>query len=130
MEETMMVDLNATLERLTAAAEALERAVARQNEIAVEAQESVARIVAEAEGTQVRELGLRLEQAEAKIASLRAAAGRKTLTPGTETMLSKHGVDVGSVTLEAAALDGALAHLSVEQRIAVKAELMRAGLLG
>jgi len=34
------------------------------------------------------------------------------------------------VSLDAGAVDGALAHLSVEQRIAVKAELMRAGLLG
>ena len=130
MEETMMVDLNATLERLAAAAEALERAAARQNEVAVEAQESVARIVAETESTHTRELALRLEQAEAKIASLTAAAGRKTLTTGTATMLAKQGVDMGAVSLDAGAVDGALAHLSVEQRIAVKAELMRAGLLG
>ena len=137
MEETMMVDLNATLERLAAAAEALERAVVRQNEVAVETQESVARIVAEAESTQARELALRLEQAEAKLAatetklaSLTASAGRKTLNPGTATMLAKQGVDIGAVSLDAGAVDGALAHLSVEQRIAVKAELMRAGLLG
>ena len=130
MEETMMVDLNATLERLEAAAEALERAVVRQNEVAVEAQESVARIVAEAESTQVSELTRRLGDAEAKIASLTASAGRKTLNPGTATMLAKQGVDIGAVSLDAGAVDGALAHLSVEQRIAVKAELMRAGLLG
>jgi hypothetical protein len=137
MEETMMVDLNAALERLAAAAEALERAVARQNEVAVEAQESVARIVAESESTQARELAMRLEQAEAKLAatetrlaSLTAAAGRKTLSTGTATLLAKQGLDVGTAGLEAGALDGALAHLSVEQRIAVKAELMRAGLVG
>jgi len=137
MEETMIVDLNAALERLAAAAEALERAVARQNEVAVEAQESVARIVAESESTQARELAMRLEQAEAKLAatetrlaSLTAAAGRKTLSTGTATLLAKQGLDVGTAGLEAGALDGALAHLSVEQRIAVKAELMRAGLVG
>jgi len=130
MEETMMADLNATLERLAAAADALERAVTRQNEVAVEAQESVARIVGEAESSHVIELTRRLSEAEAKIASLTASAGRKTLNPGTATMLAKQGVDVGAVTLEAGAVDGALAHLSVEQRIAVKAELMRAGLLG
>jgi len=136
MEETMMVDLNATLERLAAAAEALERAVVRQNEVAVEARESVARIVGEAESTQVIELTRRLNEAEAKLAatetrlaSLTAAAGRKTLNPGTATMLAKQGVDTGAVSLDAGAVDGALAHLSVEQRIAVKAELMRAGLL-
>jgi len=137
MEEMMMADLNATLERLAAAAEALERAVVRQNEVAVEAQESVARIVAEAESAQVIELTRRLGEAEAKLAatetklaSLTASAGRKTLTTGTATMLAKQGVDVGAVALEAGAVDGALAHLSVEQRITVKAELMRAGLLG
>jgi len=106
MEETMMVDLNATLERLAAAAEALERAV--------QAQENVARIVAEAE--------TKFTHPE--------IAGRKTVTAGTAMMLSKQGVDVGTVALDAGAVDGALAHLSVEQRIAVKAELMRAGLLG
>jgi len=130
MEETMIVDLHAILERLAAAAEALERAVTRQNEVAVEAQASVARIVGEAESTQVIELTRRLNEAETKIASLTASTGRKTLSPGTSTMLTKQGVDVGAVTLEAGAIDGALAHLSVEQRIAVKAELMRAGLLG
>ena len=114
MEETMMVDLNATLERLVAAAEALERAVVKQNEVTVAAQESVARIVAEAE--------TKFTHPE--------IAGRKTVTAGTAMMLSKQGVDVGAVAMEAAAVDGALAHLSVEQRIAVKAELMRAGLLG
>jgi len=114
MEETMMVDLNATLERLAAAAEALERAVAKQNEVAVEAQASIARIVAEAE--------TKLTHPE--------IATRKTVTAGTAMMLAKQGVDVGTVALDAGAVDGALAHLSVEQRIAVKAELMRAGMLG
>jgi hypothetical protein len=112
MEETMIVDLNAALERLAAAAEALERAVARQNEVAVEAQESVARIVAESESTQARELAMRLEQAEAKLAatetrlaSLTAAAGRKTLSTGTATLLAKQGLDVGTAGLEAGAFE-------------------------
>jgi hypothetical protein len=78
----------------------------------------------------------RLAEAETKLAQLSAQAaapsGRKTLAPGTATLLAKQGmaVEAGSVTLEAAALDGALASLSIEQRIAVKAELLRAGLLG
>jgi hypothetical protein len=134
MEETMVMELNATLERLAAAAEALERAVARSSELSVEAQAAqlnVERIVAETEGSQARDLARRLEEAEVKIASLTAAAGRKTVAAGTATMLAKQGVDVGGgVALDAAAVDGALANLSIEQRIAVKAELMRAGLLG
>jgi hypothetical protein len=43
------------------------------------------------------------------------------------TMLAKQGVVMDSV--EAGAIDGALSSLSIEQRIAVKSELMRAGVL-
>ena len=43
-------------------------------------------------------------------------------------LLAKQGVTVDS--MEAGALDAALVSLSLEQRIAVKAQLMRAGLLG
>jgi hypothetical protein len=44
------------------------------------------------------------------------------------TLLAKQGVTVDSI--EAGTLDAALGSLSIEQRIAVKAELMRAGVLG
>jgi hypothetical protein len=53
--------------------------------------------------------------------------GRKTLPTTMATMLAKQGVVMDSV--EAGSIDGALTSLSIEQRIAVKAELMRAGLL-
>jgi hypothetical protein len=43
------------------------------------------------------------------------------------TLLAKQGVTID--TIEAGALDAALASLSIEQRIAVKAQLLRAGLL-
>jgi hypothetical protein len=43
-------------------------------------------------------------------------------------MLAKQDGD--SATLAASAVDCALATLSIEQRIAVKAELLRAGLIG
>jgi hypothetical protein len=43
------------------------------------------------------------------------------------TMLAKQGVTVDS--FEAGALDTALTSLSLEQRIAVKAQLLRSGLL-
>jgi len=43
-------------------------------------------------------------------------------------LLTKQGVSAESI--EAGAVDAALTSLSVEQRIAVKAQLMRAGLLG
>jgi hypothetical protein len=43
-------------------------------------------------------------------------------------MLAKHGVGDGAVDLQT--LDAALAGLSLEQRIAVKSQLRRAGALG
>jgi hypothetical protein len=54
--------------------------------------------------------------------------GRKTLPVSMSALLAKQGVTVDS--MEAGALDAALVSLSMEQRFAVKAQLMRAGLLG
>jgi hypothetical protein len=54
--------------------------------------------------------------------------GRKTLPVAMVSLLAKQGVAVDSI--EAGALDAALVSLSMEQRFAVKAQLMRAGLLG
>ena len=71
------------------------------------------------------------------IAELKASAayvpttvtqGRKTLPVSMANLLAKQGVTVDS--MEAGAVDAALVSLSLEQRIAVKAQLMRAGLLG
>ena len=133
MEDGNSNGMTATLERLAAAAEALEKAAERMTEqqiaLSAEAQGSVQRIVATVESEREAELARRLEEAEAKIAQLTASAasGRKTLAAGTATMLAKHGVALDSI--DAAALDTALHGLSIEQRIAVKAELLRSGLL-
>ncbi len=78
----------------------------------------------------------RLAATEARLAELQASAtvpetvtnGRKTLPASMATLLAKQGVTIDS--LEAGALDAALTSLSIEQRIAVKAQLMRAGMLG
>jgi len=133
-------DLGATVERLTAAAGLLEQAVARlaarQSELAAETEATLGRIVATVEQQREVELEQKLAAAEAKIAELQAAgaarsseaSGRRTLPATMTSLLAKQGVTVDS--LEAGALDAALASLSVEQRIAVKAQLMRAGLLG
>ena len=138
MKESNMVDWTETMQRLDAVAAALEQTAARiaeqQVALAAEAQESVGRIVATVdhpeEPAREAELERRLEEAEARIAELTAAAapaGRKTLPSGMASMLAKQGVVLQS--MEAGALDGALSSLSIEQRIAVKAELLRAGLL-
>lgn len=126
-------ELAMTVERLAAAAEALEQAMERMGERQREAEASIGRISATVEA----EMEERLAAAEAKIAELQATSatapvsvtnGRKTLPVGMQTLLAKQGVTVDS--LEAGALDAALSNLSIEQRIAVKAQLMRSGMLG
>jgi hypothetical protein len=132
-----------TVERLAAATAMLEQAVERmferQGELAVSAEASVGRIVATVESKREVELEQKLAAAEAEIAELRAAGasapvavthsqGRKTLPVSMVNLLAKQGVAVDS--MKAGALDAALVSLSIEQRIAVKAQLIRAGLLG
>jgi hypothetical protein len=123
-------------ERLQAAAERLEKTVAWLEERQAAMTGDVARIVAtvdaSADGRQ-RELERKLEVAEQQIAELKAQAaavtsGRKTLPVATMQLLAKQGI--GSVDgLEAGSLDAALTGLSLEQRIAVKAQLIRSGTL-
>jgi len=144
MEDNKMLDLLEAAERLEAVMASLEQAaerLAQRHDVMAE-RGAVGPIVATVEdGPSLREQELerRLAEAEAKLVQLSAQAapavqpvGRRTLAPGTATLLAKQGVAVeaGGASLEAAALDGALASLSIEQRIAVKAELLRAGLLG
>jgi hypothetical protein len=79
------------------------------------------------------ELERRLAQAEQQIAELRAqeskaASIRKTLPATTTQLLAKQGITALD-SIEAGALDAALTGLSLEQRIAVKAQLLRAGAL-
>jgi hypothetical protein len=137
MEMEMKDELGSTVERLAAAAglleQAVERLAQRQNDFALDAEASIGRIVATVEGRREAELEEKLAAAEAQIAELKAAAsvvthGRKTLPMAMVNLLAKQGVTVDS--MEAGAVDAALVSLSVEQRIAVKAQLMRAGLLG
>jgi hypothetical protein len=54
---------------------------------------------------------------------------RKTLAPIVSMLLSKSGVDEPAISSDSALLDKALASLSVEQRVAVKAEMARAGII-
>jgi hypothetical protein len=141
MEMELKDELGVTVERLAAAAglleQAVERLAQRQNDFAIDAEASIGRIVATVESRRESELEEKLAAAEAQIAELKAAAssvpktvtnGRKTLPVAMVSLLAKQGVTVDS--MEAGALDAALVSLSMEQRFAVKAQLMRAGLLG
>ena len=139
-----VLELHATAEKLTEATATLMRALEclteRETTFAMNAEASIGRIVATVEGRHESELEQRLKAAEAELAELRAraeagerkeisagTAGRKTVPTAMANLLAKQGVTVDS--LEAGALDAALVSLSLEQRIAVKAQLMRAGLL-
>ncbi len=142
------------LERITDAVLALETAADRLNErevaMSAAAEERVERIVATVEGQREADLSERLRfaetklaEAESRIAELSAAAstvnasvGRKTAATGMVATLAKQGISAAALEglekgrFEAGALDSALASLSIEQRFAVKAEMLRAGLLG
>ena len=106
----------------------------RLSERQQESETTIGRISATVEAA----LEERLATAEAKIVQLEAEAaakhapeevtnGRKTMPVAMANMLAKQGVTIDS--LDAGALDTALGSLSIEQRIAVKAQLMRAGVL-
>lgn len=128
-------------QRLDAAASLLERAVERMEERTGE----VGRIVAAVETRPSREAELeqKLQAAEQQIAELRAQieaqseagsdaqpeAARKTVPTATVQFLSRQGITTLE-SLEAGALDAALTGLSLEQRLAVKAQLLRAGVVG
>lgn len=123
-------------ERLQAAAERLEKTVAWLEERQAAMTGDVARIVATVDAGadgRYRELERKLEEAEQQITELKAQAaaatsGRKTLPVATMQLLAKQGI--GSVDgLEAGSLDAALTGLSLEQRVAVKAQLIRSGAL-
>jgi hypothetical protein len=80
------------------------------------------------------ELEERLAAAEATIAALQAQASTQTheslQAQGRKTPPAGLLVGKGAVALEAGALDAALESLTIEQRFAVKAGLLRGGLLG
>jgi hypothetical protein len=69
-----------------------------------------------------------LEKANHDLKAQAARARRKTLSPLVTTLLAKEGVE-GDALIETPVVEKALAGLSIEQRIAVKAELARAGIL-
>jgi hypothetical protein len=130
--------LQASVERLAATAASLERAVVYLEQRETAATGEVQKIVAEVEQETAfseRELELerRLEAAEQKIAEMsaqesKATSVRKTLPATTTQLLAKQGI-TSLDSIEAGALDAALTGLSLEQRIAVKSQLLRAGML-
>ena len=137
--------LTVTVERVAAAAALLEQTVerleTRQNNLSGDVQRIVATIEQQGEpGRREQELERKLHEAEQTIAELRAQAGqqvamkpassgRKTLPASMANLLAKQGISTLD-QVDAGALDAAMSSLSIEQRIAVKSQLLRAGLMG
>jgi hypothetical protein len=132
------------VERLETAAALLERTAGLLEERQRFLSGEVERISATVETTRrEEELQLKVEGLERELAELKAAAAqgqiqaqgsakplealRKTLPSGTVDMLAKHGIGESAVDVQA--LDAAMQGLSLEQRIAVKSQLRRAGAL-
>jgi len=120
-------------ERLEAATAQLERTLSRLEERQGALTGEVERISATVEQSRREaELAEKLADAERELAELKAAATpaalnplRRTVPAATSEMLAKHGIGEGPVDVRT--LDAALAGLSLEQRIAVKTQLLRAG---
>jgi ATP-dependent Lon protease len=123
-------------QRLEAATALLERTLYMLQErfgVANALTGEVERISATVEQSQREaELAEKLAAAERELAEVKAAAApaalnplRRTLPSTTSEMLAKHGIGEGPVDVRT--LDVALAGLSLEQRIAVKTQLLRAG---
>ncbi len=104
------MDEKSQIERISAAAETLERTLARLEQRFASLEQKIDRIVA-------------MNDERAPV----AAAERKTLSASTAALLGKFAT--GESPLGATSADELLRALSIEQRIAVKAELARAGLL-
>jgi len=142
---TLTASLERMGERLEAAASLFERTVALLEERESARSGEVQKIVAAVETTgRESELQRKLERAEQQIAELQAQveslgtgkaqpaspeSARRTIPAATAQFLAKQGLSTVD-HLEAGALDAALTGLSLEQRIAVKAQLLRAGLAG
>lgn len=121
------------VERLEAAATLLERALGwleeRQGALSGEVEKISATVEQSRRETELAEklAVVERELAEVKAASMASALSplRRTLPAATAEMLAKRGIGDGPVDVHA--LDAALSGLSLEQRIAVKAQLQRAG---
>ncbi len=121
------------VERLEAATALLEKTLSwleeRQGELSGEVERISATVEQSRRETELAEklAAVERELAEVKAASSQSALNplRRTMPAATAEMLAKHGIGEGPVDVRA--LDAALSGLSLEQRIAVKTQLLRAG---
>jgi septal ring factor EnvC (AmiA/AmiB activator) len=131
----METDEKSIVERLEAAASLLEKTLSWLEERQGALSGEVDRITATVEQSRREaEMAEKLAAVERELAEVKAASAqnalnplRRTLPAATAEMLAKHGIGEGPVDVRA--LDAALSGLSLEQRIAVKTQLLRAGVI-
>ena len=142
MNKEIENQLITTSERLAQAAETLSATLSRldaqNDELTAKIERIIAAIESDAgeEAESRKTLGARVIELERANTELKAqaerrasiAAARKTLPPLVTALLAKSGVEPED-KLDPATLDKTLASLSVEQRIAVKGQMARAGLI-
>jgi predicted RNase H-like nuclease (RuvC/YqgF family) len=143
MDTETTQQLLATAERLASAAETLDRVLekldaqqaalnAKVDRIAAAVEERVSDASETTEETnwprKLKDRIIELEKANNDLKGQAARLTRKTLSPLVSALLSKSSVEVGD-RLDVGVLDKTLQSLSVEQRIAVKAEMARAGMI-
>lgn len=147
MNEEMMQQMTATAERLAAATEALDRVLgkldaqqemlnAKVDRIVAAVEESMAQTneqhtteqhAAEETGSELQQRVVQLEKSNADLKAQTSRMARKTLSPVVSALIGKSEME--GERLDPGMLNKTLAALSVEQRIAVKAELARAGMI-
>ncbi len=142
MNEAVMEQLSVTAERLANAAEALDRVLGKLDAQQEALNAKIDRIVAavEEQGTEdnrrvgeqiseaLSEKLATLEKANVELKAQAARLSRKTMSPLISCLLSKNAGEMDE-KIDPAKLDKSLQGLTVEQRIAVKAEMARAGII-
>jgi len=129
----METDEKRIMERLEAATTLLEKTVNWLEERQGALSGEVERISATVEQSRREaDLAEKLATVERELAEIKAASSQNALNPlrrtvpaATAEMLAKQGIGDGPVDVRT--LDAALSGLSLEQRIAVKTQLLRAG---
>lgn len=143
MDSETSQQLLSTAERLASAAETLDRVLEKLDSQQAALNAKVDRIAAAVEERvsdgfetadeanwprKLRERIADLEKVNSDLRGQAARLTRKTLSPLVTALLSKSSVEIGD-RLDPGVLDKTLQSLSVEQRVAVKAEMARAGMI-
>ena len=123
MDENNLEQINSSAERLAAAAEALQQTLATISARQEELSAKIDKIVAAIEENPAPALSTKT----AERTGHPIHAQRRTLSPLVTMILAKNGIE--ETSSDVTQLDKALVALSPEQRIAVKSEMARAGII-